>query len=85
MAKINVQLKALPGQKVNALNYRCRPAQWETGTVRRVESSFDKTGNYRNSYRVLLNRTTTGKSRMFPDGGSPIFLQVSDDNIELIK
>jgi hypothetical protein len=81
MIKIDLQVKCLPGYKCNVLNYRCRPAQWEHGVVKGVKARISKDGTYSVAYEVRLNRVTTGKSRMYPDGGCPIFVTVSDDSI----
>lgn len=66
-------------------NYRCKPAKWEEGLVTRVSAGFDKGGKYYVTYDVLLERTTEGRSKMYPDGGAPIFLYVGDDGIEPIN
>ena len=84
MAKITIEPKALTNHKCMALNYKKRPARWEEGTVRGVEVGVSSDGSYSISYRVLLDRRTTGRSRMFRDGGAPIFITVGDDGIQKI-
>jgi len=79
--KITVYVKALPDEKCIVRNYRCRPAKWENGIVRDTEVGIRSDGTYHVSYRVLLDRRTTGRSRMFRDGGAPIFVTVWGDAI----
>jgi len=82
--EIIVKLKCLPGDKCIALNYRCRPAQWENGVVISVTTRFREDSTYDTSYEVLLDRKTTTKSRFHPFGGASIFITVGDDAITRI-
>lgn len=75
----------MEGQRCIVQNYRSKYKDWELGTVTRVEAGFYRDGRYHVSYRVMLDRKTTGRSRMFPDGGAPMFLTVGENNIELAK
>ncbi len=79
--EIKVKVKALTGDKCNVVNYKSRYNTVETGTVMDVSVGINKDGSYRVAYRVLLDRKTTGRSRMFREGGAPLFLHVGDDKI----
>lgn len=79
--EITSNVKALPDTKVWVLNYRKRPAQWETGTVRWVRIGVNKSGETRNTYEVATDRTVHHKRR---GHDRPIFLTVSDDGIQNI-
>lgn len=79
---ININVKVMADSRCFALNYNRRPHAWEAGTVRSVRAGISKDGSYHVSYQVLLDRRTTGRSRMFPEGGAPIFITVGDDSIE---
>ena len=79
--KITINVKVLPDENCIVRNYCCRPAQWENGIVRDTEVGIRADGTYHVSYRVLLDRRTTGRSRMFPEGGAPIFVTGGDDGI----
>lgn len=85
MKTIKVNVKVMEGEDCIVLNYRAKPKQWEHGVVTRVGAGINKDGSYSVSYDVKLDRRTTGRSRMFPDGGAPIFLHVGDDGIEAVE
>lgn len=85
MKTIKVNIKVLVGQKCIVQNYRSKYKEWENGTCTRVEAGFYQDGRYSVSYHVMLDRKTTGRSRMYPDGGAPMFLTVGDNAIELAK
>ena len=78
MPKVQVStiLKAQPEDKVEVLNYRCRPPRWESGTVIWWPSTswLPNTGPS-NTYHVALDRTTLS--------GNPIHLTVGDEDIRL--
>lgn len=82
MKTIEVKVKVMEGKGCIVKNYRRKPAEWENGTVRHVAAHIRPDGTYGVTYSVLLDRRTTGRSRMFPDGGAPIFLHVGDEAIE---
>lgn len=81
---VTIETSAAEGDKVLVLNYKLRPPRWETGTVRNVECGIRRDGTYRLAYDVILDRQTSGRSRMFPDGGGPLRLTVGDDDISQI-
>lgn len=56
--KIECEVKFLPGQKCEALNYRKRPAVWEPGEVCLVKIGVDRNGDATALYDVLLDRKT---------------------------
>lgn len=78
---IMVQTKAAQGDHVDALNYKLRPPRWESGKVISVGCGIRKDGTYHVSYDILLDRRSTGSSRMFREGGGPLRLTVGDDGI----
>jgi hypothetical protein len=82
---ISVQIKVKEGDPCLAQNYRSVHKPWEPGKVHRVKVGIRDNLFYQVSYEVLLDRTTTGKSRMFPDGGAPIFLTVGDERIKAVR
>lgn len=56
-----VTLKALPGDNVRALS---RLGIYEDGDVWQVETYWNNSGEYWNSYRVLLKRRGSNGSRI---------------------
>jgi hypothetical protein len=85
MCKINVEIKCLPGDQCIARNYRRKPADWENGVCRSVSVGIRNDKSYHVSYEVLLDRKTTGRSRMFREGGAPLFITVGDEAISKAK
>lgn len=77
---VRVEIAVKEGDKCLACNYKAKN-KWENGTVQWVRVGIDRNGNYTVSYRVLLDRRTTGRSRMFREGGAPIFLQCNTKQI----
>lgn len=64
MHEVKVQIKALPGAEVSALNYRCRPPCWERGTVTRVDAQIQGPGKVHVSYDVKLTEdSAAGRAR----------------------
>lgn len=82
---IEVDIKAKVDDKVVVLNYRRKPAYWEDGTIVRVNIGVDRNLKSNIQYDVLLDRRAQGRSRMFPEGGAPITLTVSDSSIHTIN
>jgi hypothetical protein len=71
---------AVVGERVLVLNYRCRPARWESGVVIEVEywSRWSRDA-WSWKYQVLLDRRSTP-----PRGGSnPITLYLTNDGIQV--
>lgn len=82
---VSVTLKAMEDDRVTAKNNRIKNRyNWEEGLVHSVSVGIRKDGGYHTQYNVLLDRKTTGRSRMFPDGGAPIFVTVGDNGIQKI-
>ena len=83
MAKtsIQIELKAEVGDSVWVLNYRRRPAQWESGSVRNVNAGF-RNQKARVSYEVVLDRKTKPDRWGFE---SLLLVTVGDDGIEFIS
>lgn len=77
---VKVKIAVKQGDKCLACNYRAKN-KWENGTVQSVSAGFSADGNYSLQYRVLLDRRTTGRSRMFRNGGAPIFLTLRANQI----
>jgi hypothetical protein len=77
---ILVKIKANRGDRVIVYNYR-RNDKAEYATVQNVTVGINKDGGYHVSYYVRLDRVTTGRSRMYPEGGKPLFLTVGDEKI----
>lgn len=77
MNEINVVLKALPNDKVNAKNYKSKQGSWERGEVMDVETHFRSSSHHYNVYRVMLDRKS--------EKGNYLFLHVGDDKIELFQ
>lgn len=73
--KKQVILKAIPGDIVNVSNYR-RGGQYENGEVYDVETKWRNDGNYRNEYRVCLDRRSAK--------GNYLFIYVGDKAIDKI-
>jgi hypothetical protein len=78
---INVELKCIPGDKCIVLNYRRKPSDWENGKCSGVKVKIRNDGSYHVFYEVTLDRTSKNKSRLYPDGGCPLFVTVGDDGI----
>lgn len=68
---------ALPGTKVMALNYRCKPPRWEEGTVEYVKVDVSKDGTSSPSYDVFLDRKAPG--------GGGMWLHLGDSGISLSR
>lgn len=79
---IKVEITALPGAKVLVLNYRCRPAKWEEGTVGSVSVGVNKDGSYRTSYSVWTDRVIVTRRQPW---GKQISLSVSEEGIHLVS
>jgi hypothetical protein len=58
---ISVNLKVMQGDKVNVLNYRCKPVKWESGEVTRVEAHIFDDGQSWIKYTVRLDRKIASK------------------------
>jgi hypothetical protein len=72
METINVNIKALFGDKVMVKNYRAKGDLWETGEVISVKCFIRKDKTYRMQYRVVLERRAKKGC---------VFLTVGDDKI----
>lgn len=78
-ATITIKPKALPGDRVIALNYRKNPMRWENGVVdgfHSVEAHIHKDGSHSIQYTVILLRSSAT--------GKPVRLYVGDDKIQFV-
>lgn len=66
--------KANMCDRVQVLNYKCRPAKWEYGRVEALKCEFNRDMGYQWRYDVLLERAN-GK------GIQCLWLYVSEDSI----
>jgi len=89
---LKAQIKVLPDQKCLVLNYRCKPAVWETGTVTDVEISVGKDRTTRPTYTVILDRKSISKREKYramannaEPWGTVIRLYVGNKAIEPLK
>ncbi len=82
MHKIEIQVECLPGDGCWALNYNLKPARWEHGVVCGVKAGISKDGSAHIAYSVILDRRSTGRSRMFHNGGAPLSITVGKDAIK---
>ena len=76
---MEISVKALPGAQISVLNYRCKPAVWEPGTVLDTDVSIKSDGKYHCSYRVRLDRTVEPGRKNYTGA---LFLTVGDAGIK---
>ena len=84
---ITVSIKAHEGDKVMALNYKMKPAEWEPATVQSVRVGIQRDGTYHVSYDVILDRKGKPKkgwsirSGDYEYDGRPLRLYVGNESI----
>jgi len=85
---VTTTVKVLPGQKCLALNYRCKPAVWETGECTHVEIGVNHRGKPNVQYTVILDRRSLSKRDKYRQAaghdvyGTVLRLYVGQDKIE---
>lgn len=81
MYKVEVKIKAKPGDEVLVLNYRKRPHAWEYGIVNRSKVGINEDLKTIVSYHVNTVRTVNNKWGV----PHPIRLYVNDDQIQIVN
>ena len=76
--------KAVYGEIVNVLNYRCKPPRWEEGTVTMVQYVAQFSGEFSWSYQVAIDRPVVERAYRRSTGGGYGVL-VRDDAVEPIE